>query len=300
MPETFLQLGLIGSPVSHSLSPKLHNFLMNALGIDGDYTALDIPPDAFLPGVDSVLDRLVQEGYRGINVTIPHKINVLSSLDTVSEEARLMGAVNTVVFEREGDTVLKKGCNTDLSGFTRSLPTTLSETLPERHVLLLGAGGSARAVVHGLMQLGAADITIAARNAEKRAAFLAEIEQVKAAHQSRTLLHSVDLQALLDTNLTAFQGIVNTTPIGMWPHTDDSPLSTTVLETLPKDAFVYDLIYRPLQTRLLEQAEALDLQAFNGLDMLIYQAIAAFELWQPQPVPDSLVPGLRQHLIAAL
>jgi shikimate dehydrogenase len=286
-----LQLGIIGYPLGHSLSPLLHAELLKATELTGEYKPYELKPDALGAG----LDHLQSTGIGGLNVTIPHKVSVMPLLDWIHPEAKLTGAVNTIVFDAHGK---RNGHNTDLIGFTRSLPDTITNRLPESSVLILGAGGSARAVLSALIQLHTAEITFAVRNPESAIPIMNLADEIRNFHQAETNIHLVALQEL--PSLCAFQGVVNTTPVGMWPQVKESPLSAVQLEALPAGAFVYDLIYKPLETQLLIDAKTLGYSVFNGLDMLIHQGIAAFELWADQTIPQSLLPYLRGVLAQAV
>jgi shikimate dehydrogenase len=290
MTETFWKLGIIGYPLGHSLSPLLHAELLKATGLSGEYKPYELTPEALAQGFAS----LERQGIAGLNVTIPHKTTVIPLLDWIQPEARMLGAVNTVQFTPEQ----KKGYNTDIIGFIRSLPAHVTERLPESHVLILGAGGSARAVLGAFIQSGAAEITLAVRNPQSALPLISLADELKRFHQQESSVHLLALQEL--PSLCGFQGVVNTTPVGMWPNVTESLLTAIQLESLPSGAFVYDLIYRPERTRLLADAETLGYTIFNGLDMLIYQGIAAFELWTGATVPEKLLPHLREKLAQTL
>ncbi len=285
---TFLKLGIIGQPLTHSLSPLLHAQLMHLLQREGEYRKYELQPSE----LTSALTEMAKEGVRGLNVTIPHKVAVMKQMQWLSPEAELAGAVNTIVFAENGKHW--KGYNTDITGFMRSLPDAVLDQLPNSNLIILGGGGSARAVITGLIQAKAASITIAVRNPVKAISLTSDGEMVKQAYRSPTQLNLVSLASL--PNLSAFQGLINTTPIGMYPDVMHSPLSITQLETLPKGAWVYDLIYRPIETQLLNDATHLGLAKFNGLDMLLYQGVCAFELWSEAEVPTALIAPLRQQL----
>jgi shikimate dehydrogenase len=289
--ELPLQLGIIGYPLGHSLSPLLHAELLKATGLSGEYRAYELKPEDLASGLES----LQEAGICGLNVTIPHKVAVMPFLDWIHPEAQLVGAVNTLVLKGNGE---RLGYNTDLAGFMRSLPEAITKRLPESSVLILGAGGSARAVLSALIQLQTAEVTFAVRNPESAMPILNLAGEVREFHQSATDIHLLSLQEL--PALGSFQGIVNTTPVGMWPAVQESPLSAIQMEALPEGAFVYDLIYRPLETRLLSEAKALGCSVFNGLDMLIHQGIAAFELWTGRAVPVHFLPILRGTLAQAV
>jgi shikimate dehydrogenase len=298
--DIYFKLGILGHPLSHTLSPILHQALLEETGLSGEYRPYDVPPEL----LHAELQKFARAGGRGLNVTIPHKVTVIPLLDTVSQNASLLGAVNTVIFQ-EGGTL--HGENTDIIGFTSSLPASLISQLKDQHVLLLGAGGSARAVLAGLIQLGTQKITIVARHTEK-ASFLKQAGlNMVTTYQSKTQLETCLFSELEYLNFA--QGIVNTTPVGMSPHPDESPLSKNVLKHLFKQEpenlsryFVYDLIYKPKDTQLLKMAQNMGIQTFNGLDMLILQGVAAFKLWTHSKLPssESFLEGLRQALSNAI
>lgn len=282
-----LKLGIIGQPLTHSLSPLLHAQLMHRMELNGEYRKYELPAS----GLADALKSFTEQGLRGLNVTIPHKVAVMPFMDHLSPEAELAGAVNTIVFKDDGT---RTGYNTDISGFVRSLPTMLTDRLSESNVLVLGAGGSARAVLAGLIQSGTATITFAVRDPQRAVSLLGDAEMMKQTYQANTQINMVSIFSL--PSLESFQALFNTTPVGMWPAEDQSPLKPIQLETMSKGSVVYDLIYRPPQTRLLRDAEMLGFHTVNGLDMLLYQGICSFELWQDKPVPQSIVSIVRHQL----
>lgn len=311
-PDAYLKLGIIGFPLKHTLSPVFQSRLLELAQRHGEYRPYELEAKA----VKAHLEAFAQQGGRGLNVTIPHKVAVLPHLAWVSPEAQMLGAVNTIVFENQNTTT--KGYNTDITGFVRSLPDTVVKALPGMHVLLLGAGGSARAVAAGLIQQGVGALTLALRNPEKAADFMAAMETMVRFYQGNSATQTRLSWQLLDdiSLLSNIQGIVNTTPLGMWPETQASPLSPDILRALAQNQsnrtctrFAYDLIYRPLETQFMRDAIAsgfCDLSlAINGLDMLIHQGIAAFELWafddkHPNTLPPDTVATLRACLLEAL
>jgi shikimate dehydrogenase len=271
-------LGLLGWPVAHSLSPAMHNAAAAALGLDLVYVPLAVPP-AVLPQAVSGLAAL---GFLGANVTVPHKESILPLLDEVAPAAAAIGAVNTVQVARAaaGATTLQ-GFNTDWQGFLEDLEAHAVE-VAGRECILLGAGGSARAVAYALAHAGARIHLFARRPAQAEAV----VSQL-GAHFAAAALH-----AHAWDELTAFVArgsgplIVNTTPVGMHPATQASPWPTGT--PLPAGAFVYDLIYNPAQTRFLQQARAAGCRAVNGLGMLLRQGALAFTRWTGQE-PDLAV-----------
>jgi shikimate dehydrogenase len=282
--------GLLGYPLGHSVSPAMHNAAFEALGLDGRYDALPTPPERLAETVAG----LPAAGYRGVNVTIPHKQAVMPLLDELSDAAQAIGAVNTVVVEaasvsiREDPTrpAILRGDNTDWLGFVHPLDTRGFD-LAGKSALLLGAGGSARAVIYALLQRGMAQLTIWARN-PARAAELAS--------------HALTLAPRLTVNHSPFTVhhspalIVNATPLGMWPHVDASPWPADL--PIPAGALVYDLVYRPERTLFLQQAEAAGCATQGGLEMLVVQGAAAFELWTGQKPPlDVMMAAARAALV---
>lgn len=258
-------LGLIGWPVSHSFSPAMHNAAIAALGLNMAYLPLPVAAER-LPDALRGLGAL---GFRGVNVTVPHKEAALPHLSAIFPAARVIGAVNTIVTGDGGLT----GFNTDWSGFLADLES-YRLALYGRDCLVLGAGGSARAVVYALLRRGGR-VTVLARRQEQAARLAAELG---AAFPAAATVLSGDLAAagLLAASMDE-PILINTTPLGMsgaaeaaspWPH--DAPF--------PRGAFVYDLVYNPRQTRLIEQARAAGIRAANGLGMLVRQAAEAFEI----------------------
>jgi len=266
---TIIRLGLIGYPVSHSLSPKIQNAALKACGLEGDYSLFPIAPDD-MRALQDLLDRVRLGEITGLNVTIPHKQNVIRFMDELTPTAQAIGAVNTI-YMRESKLI---GDNTDAPGFLADLKKFVNKETRKQgnsNALVLGAGGSARAVVYALLNDGW-DVTIAARRIE----------------QAQQLANSIPNHKLRITNyknlLTTLQSlifnlslIVNTTPLGMTPNVDQSPLPENL--SLPSNAFIYDLVYNPRETKLVRDARSQGLKATTGLGMLIEQAALSFELW---------------------
>lgn len=270
LPITSYQLGLIGYPLGHSLSPKIHSAVLKTSGLQGDYSLFPIHPDDKL-GLKDLLARVRAGDIHGLNVTIPHKQNVIEFMDELTPTAKAIGAVNTIYMR--GDKLI--GDNTDAPGFLADLRRVSNSSFLVPHsALVLGAGGSARAVVHALVSENW-NVTIAARR----------IEQAKQLANSFPAhyfpLTTFDLQPL------TFDLIVNTTPLGMTPNTESSPLPENL--SLPTNAFVYDLVYNPRETKLVRDARAQGLNASTGLGMLIEQAALAFETWTGHNPPRDVL-----------
>ncbi|PJF44870.1 MAG: shikimate dehydrogenase [Phototrophicales bacterium] len=275
------KVGLIGYPVEHSLSPAMHNAAFEALGLDWHYELLPTPPEQ----LESRIRQLVADGYVGMNVTVPHKQAVMTYLDRIALAARGVGAVNTILIEDS----ITEGHNTDVAGFILDLES--AGFFPQKkHALVLGAGGSARAVVLGLANRGA-QVTVSARREEAAWQLREDVRK----GVSYTFDIRVQAWASLQSALDEADLIVNCTPVGMWPNVDESPLSGDL--KIRSESTVYDLVYRPAKTRLLQQAEAAGARAIGGLGMLVYQGAAAFELWTGQTAPIEV---MRQAALSAL
>jgi shikimate dehydrogenase len=267
-----IKLGLIGYPVGHSLSPKIQNAALKASGLEGEYSLFPVAPDD-METLKDLLQRVRSGEMTGFNITFPHKQNVIPLLDELTPTARAIGAVN-VIFRR-GDTLI--GDNTDAPGFLADLKKFLT-TETRRHgdltALVLGAGGSARSVVYALYNDGW-QVTLLARRSE----------------QARELASQYNGLGVLEFNPDSFQLpqvdlIVNTTPIGMTPKIDETPLPDD--SAFPRQTKIYDLVYNPRETKLVRDARAQGLQATTGLGMLIEQAALGFTLWTGIKLPDEV------------
>jgi len=261
MPLTTKRVVLIGTPIARSLSPAFQNAAFRAAGIDAHYGLAEITPDA-LP---ATIAALRGADWLGANVTIPYKEAVLPLMDTVSDEARAVGAVNTVI-NRDG---ALHGANSDVPGFAAALREAGVEVTGQT-ALMLGAGGSARAVAVALRQMGVARLVIANRTTTRAEAIAALWPYGNATALDSTLMHDTLPSAAL---------VVNTIPVGL--YSDASPLSVDALALLPATATVYDLVYG--RTPLLLAAEARGLRALDGLSMLIHQGAVSWEMWTGQP-----------------
>jgi shikimate dehydrogenase len=258
-----IQLGLVGYPLGHSLSPNIHRAALKACELEGNYSLFPIRPE-HKQGLEDVLGRVRAGEIHGLNITIPHKQNVIPLLDELTPTAQAIGAVNTM-YLRENKLI---GDNTDAAGFLSDLKRFLATATHQRkelNAVVLGAGGSARAVVYALVNDGWG-VTIASRRVEQAQELAAKIEGIK--------VEEFNLQTL---QLSNFQLVVNTTPVGMSPNTDQSALPENMI--VPNNILIYDLVYNPRETKLVSDARAKGLSATTGLGMLIEQAALAFELW---------------------
>ena len=268
-------LGIIGYPIGHSISPRFQQAGLDHLGIDCRYLPYEVQPDQVADFVAS----LRSDAVRGIDVTVPHKEAVMPFLDEIDEWAAEAGAVNTIV-NREGRLT---GYNTDGYGFLRALRESAGLDPAGKRALILGAGGSARGVVQALLRAGIAGIVIANRTLE-RAEALAELVA------SRDVpAQAIELNGL-QTNRVSDQAdlIVNCTSLGMHhgPDEDASPLPAS---RMPASALVYDLVYNPMLTPLLREAQTAGASTLGGISMLVYQGAASFELWLDRPAPVSVM-----------
>jgi shikimate dehydrogenase len=268
--------GIIGYPVEHSFSPRMHNAAFSALKMDARYLAFPVKPEQ----VQQALEGIRVLNISGINVTVPHKSSVIPYLDEVSPLALKLGAVNTIV-NVDGHL---SGTNTDISGFVRSLGA-LNFSPKNKTVAVLGAGGSARAVLAGLADAGASRILIHNRTAGRAESLVTEFSQ----KFPKTKLSAVSLQTVQDSNLDL---LVNTTTVGM--ESDASPMDLSLCEKIEN---VLDLIYSPAKTRLLRQSQELGIPAVNGSGMLLYQGCEAFTFWTGKPAPETV---MRDQLLKLL
>jgi shikimate dehydrogenase len=261
-----IHLGLIGYPVGHSLSPKIQTAALKACELEGDYSLFPIQPED-KQGLRDLLNRVRTGEIRGLNVTIPHKQNVIKFMDELTPTAKAIGAVNTIYLCK--DKLI--GDNTDAAGFLADLKKFIGNRELEigKSILVLGAGGSARAIVYDLLNDGW-KISIASRRMEQAQELALSFPKYK----SRITVHK--LQNLSTLQLSAFNLIVNTTPLGMAPNIDQSPWPQEM--DFP-NAMIYDLVYNPRETKLVKDASAKGLSATTGLGMLIEQAALSFEIW---------------------
>jgi len=255
---SFVKTAVIGHPIAHSKSPLIHNEWLREHGLQGSYEAIDIEADALAEGVQALVER----GYAGFNVTLPHKVAIMALCDEVDERARLIGAVNTVSV-RDGKLY---GTNTDAFGFAQNIISAdLGDwSFDAGTAVVLGAGGAARAVLYALLEEGAPEVILLNRTREKAE----ELAQMDA--RIRVEDWEGRNAAVKGANL-----IVNTTALGM----EGKPPLEIYLSLAPASALVTDIVYAPLMTDLLAQAQKRGLRVVTGIGMLLHQARPGFELW---------------------
>jgi shikimate dehydrogenase len=266
--------GVIGDPIEHTMSPVMHNAAFRETGLDYVYTASRVRSEELGEAIRGMRTLNI----RGLNVTIPHKVAVIPFLDEVDVLAEKIGAVNTIV----NDNGVLKGYNTDASGFLQALLEKGVDPQGKR-VLVLGAGGASRAVSLALGERGA------------RLVILNRLEELDWAHElaarigrlfdtevkSGELTRDNTAEALVETDI-----LVNTTSVGMSPETDRTPVDADLLRP---GLVVFDIVYNPLKTRLLSEAEAAGAETIRGIDMLAWQGALAFEKWTGVQAPVDLM-----------
>ncbi len=266
--------GVIGWPVTHSLSPRLHNFWLETLGIDGAYVPLPVKPE----NLSLVLWALPALGFKGVNITVPHKEQALALVEKSDPFAKRIGAVNTVSVDAKGRLI---GSNTDAYGFIKNLKRGGRHWRSNRPVLVLGAGGAARAVCVGLMSAGVREIRICNRTHTRAEGMAKEIGGPIFA------LHWGDREE-------AAEGVgllVNATNLGM----SGAPKLSMPLTKLPRNAIVTDIVYAPLMTPLLADAVARGNRIIDGLGMLLHQAQPGFTAWYGRK--PKVTQALRTHVL---
>jgi shikimate dehydrogenase len=278
-------LGVIGHPVEHSLSPVMHNAAIANLGLDYVYLPFPIAPENLAVAIAG----FAAVGVVGFSVTIPHKQAIMPLLSEITPIAQAIGAVNTV--SRQNNQWV--GTNTDIEGFIAPLQTTYHQDWSQKAAVILGNGGAARAVVAGCHQLGLAEIHVVGRNQQRVQEFYESWDDSSLAKNLQ--VHTWDKLATLipQANL-----LVNTTPIGMYPKVDESPLNAAEMAELPTGAIAYDLIYIPQPTQFLQLAQKQGAIAIDGLEMLVQQGVAALKIWlQRETVPVEVMrQALQTHL----
>ena len=273
-------MGLIGNPVEHTLSPVIHNTI--AMHMNENMAYLPFP-------VKENLDLAVRGAYalgvQGMNVTVPYKSEVMSSLTEVDEQAAVIGAVNTLVRTDGGF----KGFNTDLPGLYRALKSDGIE-LKDAKVVILGAGGAARSAAFMCAFHQAKEVYILNRTMEKAAYVAEEIKE-------KTGFTNVFSMTLTDYDKLPGGGYfcIQATKVGLFPNADETPVNDTAF--YEKIAVLYDLIYTPWETKCMQLAKASGAKAYNGLKMLLYQAVAAYEMWNDTAVSEDIVSCAYEELL---
>ena len=280
--------GVMGWPIAHSLSPAMHNAAFEALGMNWAYVPVPVRPG----DVGAAVAGLRALGFRGCNVTVPHKEAVIPYLDRLPPRVARFGAVNTLIFERGADgRCTLTGENTDVQGFVRALREEGYDPAGRR-VVLVGAGGAARGVIYGLCGAGAASITVLNRTPERAQAL---VEDLAPAAGETALRAEALTEAVLLARAHQSELLVQSTTVGMWPHAGASIWPEG--RPLPAHLAVVDLVYRPIETRLLHQARESGATAFDGLGMLIAQGALSFQMWTGVWPPEDVMRAACERIL---
>ena len=255
---------VIGDPIDHSLSPNIHNAVFKELEMDCTYIAYKVPKGELASGIESLKSIRIA----GFNVTIPHKVEMVKYLDSVDEDCSIVGATNTVT----NDNGKLKGYNTDMDGFLDPIRKR-NLTIKDSKVLLLGAGGAARAIVAGFAKEKAQSITIANRT-RQNANTLAQF-----ANKVGIIANAIELDQVGES-ASEYNFIVNATSVGL--KNEPSPIST---KTINQDTVVYDIVYMPMNTELIKQSKKNGATIIYGYEMLLGQASRAFKIWHGIDAP---------------
>jgi shikimate dehydrogenase len=265
-------IGLLGHPIKQSYSPFIHNVTVELKKLDYIYLPFDVPA----ANLKNALKGMIALDIKGFNITIPHKESILQFMNDVSEEASIIGSVNTVV----NDDGKLTGYNTDVNGVLESL-IPYKDEIYGREVTVVGAGGSSRAVIYTLIRYFKPSVINIINRTEQRA------EALKKYFSDKMKYDGIRTKELFPPELidifSASKLIINATPVGMFPDQDD--IITTLENSFVKDQIVFDLVYNPPQTKLLKLAASRGAIAINGLKMLVNQAAKSFELWTNEEMP---------------
>ncbi len=272
--------GIIGDPIEHTMSPAMHNAAFEALGIDYTYLPFRVRPEE----LKNAIAGLKALGIVGLNVTIPHKVAVIPLLERIDPLAGKMGAVNTIV--NEGG--LLTGYNTDAPGFLQALRSKAIEPRGKK-IVVIGAGGAAKGISFILAEAGAS-LVILNRTLSRAEELASQIAQFYQQDLKAMALSEANLKKALD----GADVLVNTTSAGIVPDVDLTPVPAGLLKP---DIIVFDIVYNPLETRLLREAKAAGARTIDGLDMLVWQGVLAFEKWTGRKAPFDV---MKQAAIKAL
>lgn len=271
-------VGLIGNPVEHSFSPPMHNAAFRALNLDYVYVTFDVEPSNLKKSIEGAFSLNI----KGLNVTIPHKIEVMKYLNDLDEIAQLIGAVNTIDFKN------LKGYNTDGIGAIKAIEEV--ESIKNKNVVIAGAGGASRAISFYIAKYNADKLTILNRNVSKA-------EKLSGDVSNSQLIDDVSFDSIsqIESYLDDADILIDTTPVGMDPHINDEPIVTA--ENMHEDLVVFDAVYNPNETVLIKQAIKAGARPVYGIKMLLYQGAESFKIWTGVDAPiDIMEDALRKTL----
>lgn len=279
-------LGVIGDPIEHTFSPAMHNAGLKALGLNYTYLPFHVREDR----LGDCIQGAKAMGIKGLNVTIPHKTNVIKHLDDIDQVASMIGAVNTIQFIYDEDnesynqdneiSVRTKGFNTDGYGCVRAIEEKTS--IKDKKVTVTGAGGAARAVAFQIANSGIDELSILNRNVNKAESLASDLKANLERIGIDININSYDLDNL-KRELSDSDIFIDTTPIGMYPNVNDKPIANA--DMLHEDLVVNDIVYTPMETSLLKEAKLANAKIVYGYKMLLYQGIRSFEIWLNQEAP---------------
>lgn len=271
-------VGLIGNPVEHSFSPPMHNAAFRALNLDYVYVTFDVEPSNLKKSIEGAFSLNI----KGLNVSIPHKIEVMKYLNDLDEIAQLIGAVNTIDFKN------LKGYNTDGIGAIKAIEEV--ESIKNKNVVIAGAGGASRAISFYIAKYNADKLTILNRNVSKA-------EKLSCDVSNSQLIDDVSFDSIsqIESYLDDADILIDTTPVGMDPHINDEPIVTA--ENMHEDLVVFDAVYNPNETVLIKQAIKAGARPVYGIKMLLYQGAESFKIWTGVDAPiDIMEDALRKTL----
>jgi len=279
-------IGVLGHPIKHSYSPFMHNMAFDLTDLDYVYLPFDVPSE----NLKNAVKGLSALGIRGFNVTIPHKERIIPLLREISEEANIIGAVNTVI----NDNGRLHGYNTDVAGIYETL-LPYKDEINNTIVTVIGAGGAARSVIYALIRF----FKVSQINIINRTEQIAE--SMKEYFSTKMLFNNINSYELVPPDLiTVFNEsklIINATSIGMFPVIDDSP--TTIADSFHREQIVFDIVYNPLETKLLKLAKKKGARTLTGLNMFVEQGAKSYELWTNTKMPkEKIYKALQSYLSA--
>ena len=279
-------LGVIGDPIEHTFSPVMHNAGLDALNLNYIYLPFHVKPDR----LNECIEGAKSFGIQGLNVTIPHKTNVMKHLDEIDQVASMIGAVNTIQFnfdennessnQNNETSVTTKGFNTDGYGCVRAIKEKTS--INNKKVTITGAGGAARAVAFQIASSGIDELSILNRNFAKAESLANDLESNLSEAGIDITVNGCEIENL-KRELDSSDIFIDTTPIGMYPNVDDKPIASA--DMLHEELVVNDIVYTPMETSLIKEALKANAEVVYGYKMLLYQGIRSFEIWLGREAP---------------
>ena len=279
-------LGVIGDPIEHTFSPAMHNAGLKELGLNYIYLPFHVKPDRLKECIEGAKSL----GIQGLNVTIPHKSNVMKHLDDIDQVASMIGAVNTIQFnfdennessnQNNETNVTTKGFNTDGYGCLRAIQEKTS--IKDKKVTITGAGGAARAVAFQIASSGIGELSILNRNFVKAESLANDLKTNLAGIGIEIDINAYEIEEL-KRQLSDSDIFIDTTPIGMYPNVDDKAIASA--DMLHEDLVVNDIVYTPMETSLIKEAKIANAEIVPGYKMLLYQGIRSFEIWLGHDAP---------------